>query len=76
MKAAWPAGRRLSGPMGQPGAGLSRCGAARFGDGESTEVVETRSVGTTEMRAGVGAMSITEMGQPGGPGFGCWKRKP
>lgn len=35
MKAVWPVGRRLFGPEGQPGGGLSRCGAGQFGMGRA-----------------------------------------
>lgn len=41
-------------------------------DGESTEVMdvmETSSMGTVEMWAGVGVMSAIEMGQPGAQGW-------
>lgn len=47
MKAVWPVGRRLFGPEGQPGGGLSRCGAGQFGMGRAQEVAHGMETGST-----------------------------
>lgn len=45
MKAAWPVGRALFGPEGQPGGGLSRCGAGHIGMGTSAEAMGMMETG-------------------------------
>lgn len=52
MKAAWPVGRGLFGPEGQPGGGLSRCGAGRFGMGTGVEAMDMMEMGWDRDRCG------------------------
>lgn len=73
MKAVWPVGRRLFGPEGQPGGGLSRCGAGQLGWGEHRSG-GCGGDGLDGYRGDVGRCGSDERDRNGaawGPGLGC-----